>query len=201
MKKIWLISFFLLTLLLNGCMDSKVIQRYETGDIEKLTLIEAIELAYSDAVKWNQAAQLINAISVDGGNGVAKTDGKFRRWNVTFGIPGTNGAFLVNIEDAKITEHADITDEGAPPLSEDDFITDPSKVKFDSPEFLKKAISTAELYPSENWQKEYSFVLSKGIETDIILIGIIGWDKEEGRLRELEFDASTGELYKSDEKK
>lgn len=200
MKKIWLLHMIILTLLLNGCMDNKVNQKSETGNMEKLTLIEAVELAYSDAVKWNQGAQLINAGSVDSENGVAGIDGKARRWDITFGIPETEGAFLVNIEDAKIAGHADITDEGAPPVSEDYFITDPSDMKFDSPELLKKAINTEKLYPSEDWQREYSFGLIKDAENGIILIEIIGWDKEEGKWRELQFNANTGELSEDTER-
>jgi len=76
----------------------------------------------------------------------------------------------------------------------DYFITDLSEIKFDSPELLKKAISTTKLYPSDTWEKGYSYGISKDIEKDIALTEIIGWDDEREEMKKLQFNASTGEL-------
>ncbi|MDY0395699.1 hypothetical protein RWE15_16340 [Virgibacillus halophilus] len=101
--------------------------------------MQAIKLAYPDAVKWDKGATLIDAKSVDSDEGIAAFDGTSRSWSITFGIPNTDEAFLVNIHDGRINAHGEVTDEGAPPLSKGYFITDLSKVKFDSPELLKKS--------------------------------------------------------------
>lgn len=196
MKKILFVSFFVLLILCSSCKHLEMVQKSQaTKELPaKLTLVQAIKLANSEAVKWDKEAMLIDATSMDSDNGIAEIDGKSRDWNITFGIPNTNKAFLVNILDGKINERADITDESVPPLSKVYFITDISKIKFDSPELLKKAISTTKLYPSETWMKGYTLGISKDIEKDIILIKIIGWDKNEEKMKGLEFNAGTGKL-------
>lgn len=198
MKKILFVSLFILLLLCSGCEHMKMDQKSQTGTTKelpaKLTLVQAIKLAHSEAVKWDKEAMLIDATSIDSDKGGAAIDGKSSDWNITFGIPYTNKAFLVSIQDGNINERADITDESVPPLSNLYFITDISKVKFDSPELLKKAISTTKLYPSDTWTKGYTLGISKDIEKDIILIKIIGWDKKEEKLKKLQFNASSGEL-------
>lgn len=198
MKKIWLVSFFILCLLLSGCTLKEIGQKFQSG-AASLTLIEAIELAYSDAVGWDKDASLVDATSTASEKGIAQTDGKAGYWDVTFGIPGTNEAFLVTIQDGKITGHADITDENVPPLTDGYFITDVSEIKLDSPALLKKAMSTTKLYPSDTWKEGYRFGLSKNMEQDMMLIKIIGWDKKEEKMKILQFNASTGERYKNAE--
>ncbi|GGP14201.1 hypothetical protein GCM10011346_37290 [Oceanobacillus neutriphilus] len=62
MKKICLFLFICLCLILNSS-NSQVSSSKESG--HSLTIKEAIELAYSDAVKWNEDAKLIDGTSVD----------------------------------------------------------------------------------------------------------------------------------------
>lgn len=199
MKKILFVSLFIVFLLLGGCMHKEASQKSQTSTTARLTLIQAIKLAYSDALEWDKDAKLIDATSTDSEKGIDRIDGKDRYWDITFGIPGTNEAFLVNIHDGEINKHAEISDESVMPLSTVDFITDLSEIKFDSPELLKKAISTTKLYPSDTWEKGYIFGISKDTEKDVILIKIIGWDKKEEKVKGLQFNASTGELYKNAE--
>lgn len=197
MKKNLFVNLFIFSLFLSGCMHAEMTQKSQTGTtIEipaKLTLIEAITLAYSDAVEWDKEATLIDATSINNDKGIAEFDGKSKYWNITFGIPGAVETLLVSIDDGKINKH-EITDEDVPPLAMDYFITDLSEIKFDSPELLKKAISTTKLYPSDTWEKGYSYGISKDIEKDIALTEIIGWDDEREEMKKLQFNASTGEL-------
>ncbi|GGJ96391.1 hypothetical protein GCM10007063_18520 [Lentibacillus kapialis] len=164
-----------------------------------LTLIQAIKRAYPDALKWDKDARLIDAKSVDGDKRITRMNGKSSYWDITFGIPGTNKAFLVNIRDGEINNRTDITDESVVPLSDAYFITDLSKLKFDSPELLKKAMSTTKLYPIDTRKRRYIFGISKATEKDSMLVKIIGWDKKEEKMKRLQFNANTGELYKNAE--
>lgn len=177
-------------------MHQEVSQQSQTGTTSRLTLNQAIKLAYSEALKWDEDAWLIDATSIDSEKGINRMDGKSKYWDVTFGIPLTNEAFLVNIRDGEVNDHADISDESVIPLTKHYFIRDLSKIKFDSPELLKEAINTTKLYPSDNWEKGYIYGISKDADKDTILIKIIGWDKEEKKMKALHFNANTGELYK-----
>ncbi|WP_188632818.1 hypothetical protein [Lentibacillus kapialis] len=191
MKKLLFVSLFISLLLLGGCMHKEV--------NHPLTLIQAIKRAYPDALKWDKDARLIDAKSVDGDKRITRMNGKSSYWDITFGIPGTNKAFLVNIRDGEINNRTDITDESVVPLSDAYFITDLSKLKFDSPELLKKAMSTTKLYPIDTRKRRYIFGISKATEKDSMLVKIIGWDKKEEKMKRLQFNANTGELYKNAE--
>src|SRR5690625_1300383 len=196
MKTKVFVSLFLFLLLLSGC--TQMMRGSQTGTkklLKKMTLIEALTFAYSDAVKWNKGAMLVDAKSVDSDEEIVQFDGKRRYWDITFGVPHTHEAFLVSIRDGEINNY-DISDEGVPVHSNDYFITDLSEIKIDSPELLKKVISTTKLYPSDTWTKSYSYGISKDIDKDIVLIKIFGWGKEREKFMGLQFNASTGEFLK-----
>src|SRR5699024_18032 len=167
----------------------------ETKTMQTLSLLQALELAYSDALSWNNDAQLMNAKSVQHGND--KMDGNSRGWDVFFGLPGSYEAFWVSIRDGEIENHADISDEGAMPQFASYSIDDLSKIKFDSPELLTEAIKTNKCYSINIGENRYTYKISKNGEENIILFKIIGWDDREKKTKILQFDASTGEPYKS----
>jgi len=194
MRKLIFMSLFVFLLLFSACTDEGIGTSTET---KTLSLLQAVELAYSDALSWNNDAQLMNAKSVQNGND--EMDGKSSGWDVFFGLPGSYEAFWVSIRDGEIGSHADISDEGAMTQFASYYINDLSKIKFDSPELLKGAIKTNKLYSSDNGEKGYTYKISKNGEENIILIQIIGWDEKEEKMKALQFDASTGESYKSAE--
>jgi len=195
MRKLLFISVFVFLLLFSACTYEGIRSSTETKTMQTLSLLQALELAYSDALSWNNDAQLMNAKSVQHGND--KMDGKSRGWDVFFGLPGSYGAFWVSIRDGEIENHADISDEGAMPQFASYYIDDLSKIKFDSPELLKEAIKTDKLYSGDDKEKGYTYKVSKNGEENVILFQIIGWDERERKMKTLQFDASTGEPYKS----
>jgi len=191
MKKNYLLLFLSLCLLLNGCIN------HENNSEElssELTLNQAINLAYSDALNWNKEAKLIDATSIDNDEEQTGGDGKRRYWNITFGVPNTNDLFLVNIHDGKINERVDLPNEGEP-RPESYFVKDLSKINYDTPELLGKAKKITNLYPGDVFAKGYNFGITKDPEKDIVLIKIIGWDEERKNMKYLLFNGETGELY------
>lgn len=191
MKKIYLLLFINFCLLLTGCNSQKSSSKELPPD---LTLNQAINLAYSDAVEWNEDAKLIDGTSVDNDEEPTGEDGKRRYWNITFGIHDTSDLYLVNIHDGKINEHVELPDEGEiRPKSY--FVEDLSKIKYDTPELLKKAKEITDLYPGDLFAKGYNFGITTDPENNVVLIKIVGWNKERKNMKYILFNAETGEFY------
>ncbi|GGP08881.1 hypothetical protein [Oceanobacillus neutriphilus] len=191
MKKFYLLLFIILCLLLSSCNS----QTNSSQDLpSNLTLNQAINLAYSDALDWNKKAKLIDATSIDSDEEQTGGDGKRRYWNITFGVPDTNDLFLVNIHDAKINEHAEFPNEGEV-RTENYFVKDLSDIKYDSPELLEKAKEITELYPGDVFAKGYNFGLTTDPEKNLVLIKIVGWDEERKNMKYVLFNGENGELY------
>ncbi|MFF2176189.1 hypothetical protein ACFVT8_07000 [Lysinibacillus sp. NPDC058147] len=119
MKKI---LFVVLLLLISVGAVAKVSARtlqstddlLEVANQPELSIKQAIELASTPALKWNKNAQLINAINIDidkPGKSIG-SNGKRKHWNILFGVPDTNKAFLVTIHDGKIDDTNDLTRDG-----------------------------------------------------------------------------------------
>lgn len=162
----------------------------------ELTLKQAIKLAYSDATtSWNKHAKLIDATSIDRDKTQKGGNGKRRYWNITFGLINSKDLYLVNIHDGKVNEHAVFPNEGDEFRPESYFITDLSEIKYDTPELLRKAKKITKLYPGDIFAKGYNFRITKGPGKNIILVKIIGWDKERKNMKYLMFDGKTGELH------
>lgn len=188
MKKIYILSFLIFSLLLTGCLENN-------NPAKSLTLKQAINLANSEALIWHQEARLLDATSVDNDKKIAGSNGKRRYWNITFGVPNTRDMFLVNIHDGKINERLEIPNEGDENRPYSYFINDLSKINYDSPELLKKAKKITNLYPGDIFAKGYNFGITKHPEEGLILIKIIGWDKERKNIIYVFFDGETGEFY------
>ncbi|WP_077706268.1 hypothetical protein [Virgibacillus dokdonensis] len=197
-NKLYIFLLIIFYLFLTGCTDQKDLQ--DTKSNFKLTLKQAIELAYSDAVLWNKQAKLIDAISIDNDEKQTGGDGKRRYWNITFGLPNTNDFYLVNIHDGKINEHVAFPNEGEELRPKEYFITNLSEIKYDTTELLKKAKSLTNLYPGDVFAKGYNFGITKDPRKNIILIKIIGWDKARKKMKYLLFNGETGELHNEFEK-
>ena len=115
---------------------------FEADEHQKLSIKQAIELAYPSALKWNENAQLLTAVNIDLEDKAEKfigSDGKRRYWNISFGVPDTNKFFLVTIHEGKIDQTNDLTSEGDSPYPKKEFIQ-MKDIKYDSPELLKKAL-------------------------------------------------------------
>ncbi|TCP21883.1 hypothetical protein EV207_13925 [Scopulibacillus darangshiensis] len=200
MKKIILV---VLLLLISICTVEKVSARslqstedtLESDEHRKLSIRQAIELAYHSALKWNKNAQLLDAINIDldkksgkiiGGNG------KRKHWNISFGVPDTNKFFLVTIHNGKIDKINDLTNKGDSPYPKKEFIQ-MKDIKYDSPELLKKALKMGNIYPGKDWAKGYNFMLRKETERNISLILVIGWNSDQTKMKAVGFNVTTGE--------
>lgn len=162
---------------------------------QELSIKQAIELAYSSALKWNKKAQLLDAINIDldkksekpiGGNG------KRKNWNIAFGVPNTNKFFLVTIHNGKTDKLNDLTKKGDSPYLKKEFIQ-LKNINYDSPELLKKALEMGSIYPGKNWAKGYNFIISKDRERNITFISIIGWNSDQTKMKTVDFNVKTGE--------
>ncbi|WP_418300910.1 hypothetical protein [Lysinibacillus fusiformis] len=162
-------------------------------DHQELSIIQAIELAFPSALKWNKDAQLLQAINIDldkPGNSIG-SNGKRKYWNISFGVPDTNKNFLVTIHDGKIDRVHDLTGEGTSPFPKTEFVL-MEDVKYDSPELLKKALKVLDIYPGKEWAKGYNFILRKDTERNINLLQVVGWNRDQTEMKSSPFDALTG---------
>ncbi|MGG0185501.1 hypothetical protein [Bacillus rhizoplanae] len=203
MKKI---VFVVLVLLISIGIVEKVSARslqstdntLEAVKNQELSIIQAIELAYPSALKWNKNAQLLDAVNIDLEDKTEKSigsNGKRKYWSIAFGVPNTNKFFLVTIHEGKIDQSNDLTVEGESPYPKKEFIQ-MKDIKYDSPELLKKALKMGSIYPGENWAKGYNFMLRKDTERNINLILVIGWNNDQTKMKAVGFNASTGEYIK-----
>ncbi|WP_025117130.1 hypothetical protein [Lysinibacillus fusiformis] len=162
-------------------------------DHQELSIIQAVELAFPSALKWNKDAQLLQAINIDldkPGNSIG-SNGKRKHWNISFGVPDTNKNFLVTIHDGKIDRVHDLTGEGTSPFPKMEFVL-MEDVKYDSPELLKKALKVGDIYPGKEWAKGYNFILRKDTERNINLLQVVGWNRDQTEMKSSPFDALTG---------
>lgn len=162
-------------------------------DHQELSIIQAVELAFPSALKWNKDAQLLQAINIDldkPGNSIG-SNGKRKHWNISFGVPDTNKNFLVTIHDGKIDRVHDLTGEGTSPFPKTEFVL-MEDVKYDSPELLKKALKVGDIYPGKEWAKGYNFILRKDTERNINLLQVVGWNRDQTEMKSSPFDALTG---------
>lgn len=174
MKKIILVVFLLLFSI--GTVETTTAR---TIDMDKDTLEEviepwelsikqAIDLAYTMALEWDENAQLLQAINIDldkPGKPIG-SNGKRKYWNIDFGVPETNKVFLITIHEGKIEQAQDVTRKGDSPYLQKEFIH-LEDINFDSPELLKKALKIGSIYPGDGWAKGYNFMLRKDFETNI----------------------------------
>ncbi|MFJ8090080.1 hypothetical protein ACIQ7N_17990 [Lysinibacillus sp. NPDC095746] len=170
---------------------------FEVDEQQELSIKQAIELANPPALKWNKNAQLIDAINIDLDKRRKSigSNGKRKHWNILFGVPETNKVFLVTIHDGKIDYTNDVTRDGTSPYPKKEFIQ-MKDIQYDSPELLQKALKIGGIYPGENWAKGYNFMLRKDIERNVTILLIIGWNSDQTKMKEMGFNASTGEYIK-----
>ncbi|WP_431028392.1 hypothetical protein [Lysinibacillus sp. LZ02] len=164
------------------------------ADEQELSIKQAIELAYPPALKWNENAQLLQAINIDldqPGKSIG-SNGKRKYWNILFGVPDTNKAFLVTIHEGKIDHTSDLTRNGSSPYPKKEFIQ-MEDIKYDSPELLEKALKIGGIYPGKDWAKGYDFMLIKDAERNMDLIIVIGWNSDQTEMKAAGFNATTGE--------
>ncbi|HGE5782521.1 TPA: hypothetical protein ACGGHE_004528 [Bacillus pseudomycoides] len=164
---------------------------------QELSIIQAIELAYPSALKWNKNAQLLQGVNIDRdkpGKSIG-SNGKRKYWNIDFGVPDTNKIFLVTIYEGEIIEEKDLTGKDDSPYPKKEFIQ-MKDIKYDSPGLLKKALKMGSIYPGKDWAKGYNFIIRKDTERNINLILVIGWNSDQTKMKAVGFNASTGEYIK-----
>lgn len=192
-----LIFAILLMLVLVGSENVAAQDKVEADKHQELSIMQAIELAFPYASKWNNNAQIFLAINIDldePGESIG-SNGKRKYWNVIFGVPSTNKSFLVTIHNGKMNQTVDLTREGTTPISEKEFIQ-MKDIQYDSPELLKKALEIGNVYPGKDWAKGYNFMLVKDTERNIPLLLVIGWNNDESTMTAAGFNATTGEYIK-----
>ncbi|MGA3674441.1 hypothetical protein [Lysinibacillus agricola] len=191
--------FVVLFLLISTAQVEKVSAEdtFEVNERQELSIRQAIELAFPPALKWNEDAQLLQAINIDldkPGKSIG-SNGKRKHWNISFGVPDTNKYFLVTIHDGKIDMVNDLTGEGTSPYPKKEFVL-MKDIKYDSPELLKKALKVGGIYPGKDWAKGFNFMLRKDTERNINLLLVIGWNSDQTNMEAAGFNASTGEYIK-----
>ncbi|MGG0706654.1 hypothetical protein [Bacillus paramobilis] len=161
---------------------------------QELSVKQAIELAYPSALKWNKHAQFLQAVNIDKDKPEKSigSNGKRKYWNIDFGVPDTNKLFLITIFEGKIVEAQDVTRDGVSPYSREEFIK-LEDIHYDSPHLLKKALKIGNIHPGKDWAKGYNFMLKKDTKMNIPLMLVIGWNKEQTKMKAAGFHVTTGE--------
>ncbi|MDJ1475480.1 hypothetical protein QBX67_08850 [Bacillus sp. LS15-K4] len=166
----------------------------EVSAHQELSVKQAIELAYPSALKWNKNAQLLQVINIDKDKPEKSigSNGKRKYWNIDFGVPDTNKIFLITIYEGIIVEAQDVTRDGVSRYSREEFIR-LEDVNYDSPQLLKKALELGNISPGKDWAKGYNFMLKKDTKMNIPLMLVIGWNKEQTKMKAASFHVTTGE--------
>ncbi|HDR8182591.1 TPA: hypothetical protein QC116_001943 [Bacillus thuringiensis] len=161
---------------------------------QELSVKQAIELAYPSALKWNKNAQLLQAVNIDKDKPEKSigSNGKRKYWNIDFGVPDTNKIFLITIFEGKIVGAQDVTRDGDSPYSREEFIK-LEDIHYDSPHLLKKALKMDDIHPGKDWAKGYNFMLKKDTKMNIPVMLVIGWNKEQTKMKAAGFHVTTGE--------
>jgi hypothetical protein len=170
-----------------------IYNKYEKGTIETiendLTVLEAFDLGYERALKWEDDIQLFQLTSVDDKheeNQVKGENGTRRDWNLQFVKPGTNEHLLISISDRNITNFEPIT---GPNIPKKNILID--EILFDSNDLIKLAKENENLYPGSGWAVGYHYSLNK-LDGDPV-ISVVGTD-EIGNFTKLYYSASTKNL-------
>ncbi|PGB76151.1 hypothetical protein COM03_22430 [Bacillus wiedmannii] len=166
----------------------------EVFEQQQLSVKQAIELASPSALKWNKKAQLLQVINIDKDKPEKSigSNGKRKYWNIDFGVPNTNKIFLITIYEGIIVEAQDVTRDGVSPYSREELIR-LEDVNYDSPQLLKKALKIGDIHPGKDWAKGYNFMLKKDTEMNIPLMLVIGWNREQTKMKVAGFHVTTGE--------
>ncbi|HDX9651680.1 hypothetical protein [Bacillus wiedmannii] len=166
----------------------------EVFEQQQLSVKQAIELASPSALKWNKKAQLLQVINIDKDKPEKSigSNGKRKYWNIDFGVPNTNKIFLITIYEGIIVEAQDVTRDGVSPYSREELIR-LEDVNYDSPQLLKKALKIGDIHPGKDWAKGYNFMLKKDTEMNIPLMLVIGWNREQTKMKAAGFHVTTGE--------
>ena len=176
-----------------------------------LTLKEAIDLAYPEALKWSKNAKLVSIWSADPNNEYMESgevwgqNGKRDRWNMYFSttdpFPKGNDyqEFLVSIIGGKIEEADPVENDLTNKLfSKDD-------LRLDSSDALKIAIDKKGIKPEEDWAMGYHFRLEYGSfydyhpDEEILILQVYG-QSPNGNWAYVAFDEKSGKIIESEEK-
>ncbi|REB06503.1 hypothetical protein DVB69_12425 [Sporosarcina sp. BI001-red] len=204
MKKVAFV--FLLLLISFGVADKlsarslkSTEEKFEVDNHQEYSIKQAIELAYPSALKWDGNAHLLHAVNIDLEDNNEKFIGSKGKkyWNISFGVPDTNKFFLVTIYKGEIERINDVTNIDDSPYPEKEFIA-LEDIHYDSHQLLKKALKLGIVKPGKDWAKGYSFMIRKDSQTNVPLLFVIGWNKEQTEMRSAVFSASTGEYVKPD---
>ncbi|WP_157273037.1 hypothetical protein [Paenibacillus daejeonensis] len=151
----------------------------------EISLLDAYKIGLSKANHWDPKAKLYLISSVDSDFGPEQgIDGKRRYWNMIFAVPGSPKSIIYTLHDREIINTIPTTDM----TSINEVIDSIDAIKFDSSALIQKVQS--DLMPAKGWATGYHFILSRGIDFD--LIEVVGADKE-GLLKKLYFNGQTGE--------
>ncbi|WP_407268491.1 hypothetical protein [Radiobacillus sp. PE A8.2] len=187
------LSIITLTFEANG---KEIIQNEtrETFNTElSLTLLEAIEIAQKEALKWNKEARLYFGISVDRDAKQTGMDGRRKHWNFQFGTPGKKDLYFISMRDGEVWKTKHFPNE-LDSMPKNYFIFNIEEFKYDTPELLKNGKKITKIYPGDIFAKGYNFGIKKDPDKNIPLVMVIGWNETKKSMIYLLFNGITGEL-------
>lgn len=157
---------------------------------QPIDIIDAYNLSYKEAVKWNNNAKLYFLTSVDdpeNNNYTQGCDGKRRNWNIDYVVPGTNMHMLITIHDNSIynIQHVESA-------VENNNIINMIDVKLNTPEALEASKKLYNIYPNREWATGYHYVLSKD---DLQTIMTVVCRDEDNNFTKINFNAKSGKLH------
>lgn len=154
-----------------------------------ISLNEAFEIAYNEAKKWEENAELFTLSSVDNEDMTKEDDGhdgNRRFWNFTFIVPREEKQLIISIHDKKITNK--LSEKG--PAINSEFIKK-EEINITSKEALEETMKYFDVNAGQGWAGGYHFTLNK--QDNIVVLKVICSDKD-GYFSNFLFNSTTKEM-------
>lgn len=173
------------------------------SDSKALTMKEVIAIAYIDAKKWSDGAELIMITSTDSTDNPSIKSGeagKRNAWNLTFKDTNSTHEFSILVSNGEVVfsrecEYGDKT------------TIKNSDLTLDSSDALLIAINQKKLQPGQDWAVGYHFVLYCAPnynapdydESEYLIIQVVGLSPR-GNFARVTIDEKTGQIIGASEK-
>lgn len=159
----------------------------EPHDANAVDLFDAYQIAFAEAIKWDEDALPYFITSVDDRIDdvfVKGEDGKRHYWNFDFVVENTNKHLIITLHDKAIVNIIE-----AESCANNDCIIDIEKLNISTAEAVLIAKETYGLLPGTDWAQGYHFVLEN--EGMVLVLAVVGLN-ESGEMSRIFFNAETG---------
>lgn len=152
-------------------------------------LLEAYQIANTEAIKWDASAKPYFITSVDDSvknYSVKGEDGTRSYWNFDFVVEGTDKHLIITIQNKSIVSRIE-----AESTVEPNYIISIADLHISTADAVTIARKNYGLLPGIDWAQGYHFVLEN--DGAALILSVVGLD-ENGNMKRIYFNAKTGEV-------